>query len=175
MQLTHWDGVWPSIEGASGDGKYLLITKTHVWTDIFVAKVSDHGTDLQKVTRVTSNDSNNRVGGWTRDGALLFASDRTGGKWQIYRQVPSQRMAETLISSPDNAYGSELAPGGEWILYWAKKTAALSQSLMRVSAAGGASERIFDAPTDADPDFHCPITGNSSRRPRRVDELGVDP
>ena len=161
VQITHWDRVWPVVEGVSQDGRYLLIKKNHVWTDIFVAKLSDRGTGLQRLTRVTSNDSVNLLGGWTRDGALLFESDRTGGKSQIYRQLLNQRAAETLTPSTDDAHGSELAPGGAWILYWAIKPTALSQSLMRVPAAGGASERILDVPTDADPDFDCPTIGSS--------------
>ncbi len=161
VQITHWDRVWPSPVGVSQDGRYLLIRKTHLWMDIFAAKVSDHSTGLQQVTRVTSADSDNVPTGWTRDGALLFQSDRRGGKLQVYRQLLSQHVTEAVTSSANNTYGGELAPGGAWILYWEKKTAALSQSLMRVPAAGGPSERILDVTIDADPDFHCPVTGNS--------------
>jgi serine/threonine protein kinase/WD40 repeat protein len=159
-QITHWDRVWLSPGGVSQDGKQLLIDKTHVWDDIFIGKLSEHGTGLQQVTRFTSNDSGNRLGGWTRDGGLLFVSDRGGGKSQVYRQQPGQRTPETLTASPDSAYGSELAPGGTWILYWAMNFAASSQSLMRVPVAGGPSERILDLPSAAVGDFHCPVAGN---------------
>ena len=161
LQITHWDGVWPFPIGVSQDGKYLLVQKTHVWDDIYVGKLNDHGPGLQQLSRVTSNDSTNRLGGWTRDGGLLFSSDRTGGKLQTYRQLLSQRTAETLTSGPNDAFGGEVTPNGAWILYWVRKPAALSMSLMRVAAAGGASERILDAPTNANPDFHCPTAGNT--------------
>ena len=159
-QITHWDRLWPFPGGVSQDGKYLLIKKTHVWDDIFIGKLSEHGMGLQQVTRFTSNDSGNRVGGWTRDGALLFSSDRGGGRLQVYRQQIGQRTPETLTSSPDSANGSELAPGGGWILYWATNFAASSQSLMRVPVAGGPSEKILDLPSAAVGDFHCPVAGN---------------
>jgi serine/threonine protein kinase/Tol biopolymer transport system component len=159
-QITHWDRVWPFPGGVSQDGRYLLIKKTHIWDDIFIGKLSEHGTGLQQVTRFTSNDSGNRLCGWTRDGALLFSSDRGGGRLQVYRQQIGQRTPETLTSSPDSANGSELVPGGEWILYWATNFAESSESLMRVPVAGGPSERILDLPSAAVGDFHCPVAGN---------------
>jgi eukaryotic-like serine/threonine-protein kinase len=161
VQLTHWGGVWPFLEGASQDDKYLLVNKTHTWNDIFIGKLSERGAGLQQLTRITSNESTNRLGGWTHDGALLFASDRAGGKTQIYRQVPGQRVPESLTPGYDSAFGSELAPGGTWILYWSVNSGGLRRTLMRLSVSGGAAERVLDIPTDADPHFHCPIAGNS--------------
>ncbi len=160
VQITHWDRVWSLPHDVSGDGRYLLVEKTHAWDDVSVGKLSEQGTVLEAVTQVTSNDSTNRVGGWTHDGALLFASDRTAGNSQIYRQLPGQRAAQLLTSGPEDAYGAELAPAGTWILYWAVNNSSSRQSLMRVAAVGGASERILELSTDADPDFHCPVAGS---------------
>jgi len=134
--------------------------------DVVVGGLRDDGRRLEQLKQVTSNDSSNYVTWWTPDGKLLFSSDRTRGKNQIYQQRPGQEAAETLISSPD-VTGAKLTRDGAWILYWA--TANTNQTLMRAPATGGTSERILELPAKAVANFDCPTRANGSCVLGRID------
>ena len=168
VKLTHWDGAWPILSGLSKDSKRLIISKSHLWADVYVGELKDHGTRLEKPTRLTASDSMNFPSGWSRDGkSLLIGSDKTGGRNQIYSQRLGQEAAEALILGPDDAYSAELTPDGVWTLYWAAShspgnSKTPDQRLMRAPAAGGASERILETPGDTGFDFHCAILGTDA-------------
>ncbi len=167
VKLTHWDGFWVSPSGLSKDGKRLIITKDHLWQDVFVAELKDGGTRLEKPIQLTLSDSDNYPSWWSRDGrSLLITSNRTGGRGQIYRQQRSQETAELINSSPEDQHDPEVTPDGAWILYWASAHSSGDskfppQALMRVPTEGGVSERVLATPGDTGFLFHCARLANS--------------
>jgi eukaryotic-like serine/threonine-protein kinase len=160
VQLTHWVGMWPNVQGSSADGKRLAVTKYHTWTDVIVTELQDHGNRLGNLTRFTASDSDNRPGFWWPDGkSLLFNSDRSG-KYRIYRQFLGQDASETTISGNDDYNPAALSPDHRWLFYWSvphttDKQPIMNLSLMRVSVTGGASTHVLDLPMAAGTDFQC--------------------
>ena len=167
VKMTRWDRVWPFLGGLSQDGKRLLVLKTHVWNNVFLGELRDNGTQLGKVEHFTSSDTNDSASWWSRDGKwVLFSSDRTGGRSQIYRQTVGQSDPEPLLPGPEDQSSAEVSPDGAWILFWKAqhfqgKSAPSSATLMRVPAGGGTAERVLDAPYDTSTGFHCGRQGNS--------------
>lgn len=175
LQLTHWDGLVPLLSGLSQDGKRLVLLKVHSWIDVFVGELQEHGTRLEKPANMTSNDSLNYPNGWFLDGrSLLISSNKTDGRYQIYRQRLHQEPAEAVISSNDDTGSAELTPDRAWILYWASThasgIAAPRASLMRTPVVGGASERILEARVEAGTAFHCATQANTSCVLSRLDK-----
>jgi serine/threonine protein kinase len=168
VKITHWDGVSPTIGGLTKDGKRLLVMKGHFWNDVFIAELRNNGTQLGKVSQLTSSDSSDRASWWSHDGrSLLFDSDRTGGRNQIYRQTLGQGNAEPLFPGPDDQYSAEVSPDGASILYWTSphspgKPVASTLTLMRAPVGGGTSERILDGPYDSATGSHCATQPNGA-------------
>jgi eukaryotic-like serine/threonine-protein kinase len=166
-KMTHWDGVWPFLGGISQDGKRLLVVKSHVWNNVFNGELRNEGTQLGKVSQLTSSDTNDFASWWSSDGKwVLFSSDRTGGRSQIYRQTIGQSDPELVLPGPEDQFAAEVSADGAWILYWKTphsqgKPAPSSATLMRVPVGGGTSERILDAPYDTSTGSHCGRQANS--------------
>ncbi len=166
-KITHWDGVWPFIGGLSQDGKRLLVMKSHIWNDIFISELRNNGTQLGKVDQFTTSDSNDSASWWLRDGkSLLFNSDRTGGRSQVYRQTLGQASPELLFPGPEDQFSAEVTSDGAWILYWKAphsqgKSGPTTATLMRIPMGGGTSERILDGPFDPATGSHCGIQASS--------------
>ena len=166
VQLTHWDGIWPNLGTMSQDGSRLIVEKEHLWSDVVVGELQDHGDRLDKITRVTSSTSENMPNSWLPDGkSLLISSDRTG-RHRLYRQPLGQGIVEPLLSSSDDTSRGGTTPDGTWILYWlvpklSENQVVPSIYLMRVPAASGAPERILAASADSSTDYHCGTRASS--------------
>ena len=167
-KMTHWDGVWPEIAGLTKDGKRLLVMKVHVWNDVFLGELRNNGTQFGKVNQFTTGDSNDAASWWSLDSkSLLFDSDRTGGRTQIYRQAIGQGSPVALFPGPEDQISAEVTPDGAWILYWTSphssgNSPTTTETLMRAPAEGGAAERILDGPYDSATGSHCGIQANSA-------------
>jgi eukaryotic-like serine/threonine-protein kinase len=167
VKLTHWDHVWPFLCDLNKDGNRLLVAKSHLWIDVVAGALKDNGTRLEKPSQVTKSDSNNYPTAWSREGKfLLIYSNRAGDRYQIYRQQLDKDVAEPLSSGPDDKSSAEITGDGSWILYWASpplpgSSGIPNQVLMRIPTAGGAAERILDAPGTTGSAFHCPTAANN--------------
>jgi serine/threonine protein kinase/Tol biopolymer transport system component len=165
-KITHWDELFPDLPTVSRDSHRLVVVRSHLRDDVYVAELNDGGTRLASPTRLTVSESMDDPSGWMRDSrTILFSSDRTGGS-QIFKQEMERDTAEPLIREPDEEGGAELSPDGRWILYWASGLRGDSQSttarLMRVSASGGAPEQVPQARMNDAVGFDCPTRPNSS-------------
>jgi eukaryotic-like serine/threonine-protein kinase len=174
VQLTHWDRILPALCGLSKDGKRLIITKSHSWTDVIVGALKDNGTRLE-TTQLTNSDSDSYPTWWSRDGKfLLIFSNRAGGRNQIYRQQVAEDVAELLTPGQEEKAFPELTPDGQWMLYWATPHPSGSsefpnQTLMRTPMAGATAERILETPGTTGFAFHCPTVAKSACVLSRVD------
>jgi eukaryotic-like serine/threonine-protein kinase len=185
-KLTHWDNIWVTPSSLSKDGKRLIAVKAHQWQDVVVGELERGGAGLKTPLQLTQNDSYNQPNWWSRDGKfLLIASDRTGGKFQIYRQQMQQGAAEPINPGMEVQNSAEITPDEAWILYWASLEPPAGsklppQTLMRISATGGAAERVLETPGDTGFFFHCARKAGSACVLSRMDKdqlvfYGLDP
>jgi serine/threonine protein kinase len=165
-RMTGWssaDAYGPSI---SRDGKRLISTRSHFWSDVYVGELKKNGKQLDSPRRFTSNDSINNPVTWTRDsGTLLFLSDRTG-RFQTFSQRLDADTAELLIPSPDDQIFATLSTDAAWVLYVSQahggESPLTSQSLMRFPASGGLPEQVLELPMDPMVGLSCPSRSSSS-------------
>jgi len=161
--LSGGDAYWPSV---SRDGKRLILTKNHFWSDVYVGELKENGKQLDSPKRFTSNDSINNPLTWTRDsGTLLFLSDRTG-RFQTFRQRLDADTAELLVPGPDDQIFATLSPDAAWVLYVSQahggESPLTSQRLMRFPASGGLPEQVLELPMDPMMGLSCPSRSSNS-------------
>lgn len=158
VQLTHWDNIFTVPSGLSKDGKRLVIYKHHNWQDVVIDELEPGGVALKNPVQLTQSDSLNQPNWWSSDGqSLLIASDRTGGKFQIYRQPVHEGTAEPINPGPDVQDGAAITPDGAWILYAVSPSGSNvpTVKLMRIPATGGAAEQIMEMSADGGFNFDC--------------------
>ena len=144
--------------------------KGHFWNDVFIAELRNNGTQLGKVSQLTSSDSGAtaRAGGLNDGKSLLFDSDRTGGRNQIYRQTLLAKVTQSHFSRVLTiSILQKSVPDGASILYWTSphspgKPVASTLTLMRAPVGGGTSERILDGPYDSATGSHCATQPNGA-------------
>ena len=175
-KLTHWDNIWTMPCNVSKDGKRLIAVKVHEWQDVLVGELQPGGGGLKDPVQVTQSDSFNQPTWWSSDGKfLLIASNRAGGKSQIYRQQVGQGSAEPINPGPEFQNNAEITPDGAWILYWASSQSSAAQKtppqkLMRISATGGASEQILEMPGGPGFAFNCSRRADAGCLVSRIDQ-----
>ena len=166
VKVTNWSGaaaIWPSV---SSDGKRLAVVKRHSWSDIYVGELKESGTRLDSSKRLTSTESYNYSGTWTRDsGTILFTSDRMG-RSQIFKQRFDTEIAEVIVKGQDDQWGAVLSPDATWILYLSLahggNSRPTSGRLMRFAASGGLPEQVLETPVDPMMWFDCPSRPSNS-------------
>jgi hypothetical protein len=112
--------------------------------------VDGRGAISDSPRRLTLNDRNDWVAGWTADGrGLFFISDREGTP-RLFRQRIDQPTAEPLVAAPGR-YGGTTTPDGTWLFYWRvpRDVGATPRTLelMRVPTAGGPAELVLVSAT----------------------------
>ena len=161
VRMTGWDNMIVDPGGISSDGKRLIVAKSHVWQDAMVGELKENGTRLEKQARLTSSDSQNYPNSWFRDNkSILITSDRAGGRLQLYRHHIDQDVDEPFVSGQEDEASAELTPDGKTVLFWASPHSTATsnfppQTLMRVSADGGSSQRILETSGGPAYAFHC--------------------
>ena len=160
VQITNWHGDQAWSPSASLDGRWLVVTKGHTKTDIFLSELKPKGQQIGGAKNLTLGDSFEIPNAWLADSrAMVISSSRTG-RGQIYRLYLDGRNPEAIVPGPDNQTGAEISLDGAWIMYWSfqndEKANLKSARAMRVSSAGGTPERIFESQPDDTTYFHCP-------------------
>jgi eukaryotic-like serine/threonine-protein kinase len=150
-KLTNWTGF--CMTGLSGtlDGKELAFLKSSPRETSYLADLATGGTHILRPRHFPLSESAEAAVGWTPDSkAIFFRSDRSGSGHQgIYRQSLDQDIAELIVPE---GYGRNpcLTPDGKSLLYLGigengPPPARGPEPVMRVSASGGASQRLFIA------------------------------
>ena len=168
-RLTNWTGFNFQGLNLTADGKRLVFTNNRPQSDVFVAEADGAAHAIKKPERLTFEERLDWPSGWTRDGkSILFHSDRAGA-FNLYQQRVEARTAEVLVINAEQKWSPELSPDGAWILYLSRADQKSPARLMRVPAAGGSSEVVFDLRGSVDfalpgdiattnqpfPSFHC--------------------
>ena len=146
-KMTNWSGANAFRPSVSGDGRRLVVGKSHQWNDIYVGEIKQDGMRLDSPKRITSSDSYNFPSTWTRDsGTILFESKRLG-RFQIFEQRLNTDTAELLVKGPDDQMGAVLSRDAAWILYRSyphlEKSPPTSMRLMRFPASGGLPRKFW--------------------------------
>lgn len=88
----------------------------------------------------TSGDGNDIVPSWSHDGQWLYFGSNRSGSWQVWK-VPSTGGSAQQVTRNGGFIPAE-SPDGHWLYY----TKADQPGLWRMPVAGGAEEKILDAP-----------------------------
>jgi eukaryotic-like serine/threonine-protein kinase len=133
---------------SSADGRRVVFLKRSVQKDVYVADLAPDGRPVNP-RRFTLDDSTDFATNWTSDGkAVLFSSDRNG-TFDIFKQPLDQRVAEAIVSGPDDETGpSAVTPDGAWLYYlvsskgWRFASASRGSAILRTPASGGPREKV---------------------------------
>ncbi len=168
-RLSDWTGVNFQGLNLTGDGKQLVFTNYRPQSDVYIAELDGAGQPFKSAERLTLDERLDWPSAWTHDSkTVLFHSDRAGA-FDLYQQGVQARTADVLVINAEQKWSPELSPDGAWILYLSRVDQKSPARLMRMAAAGGSSEVVFDLrgsvdfaiPTDISstdhpfPSFHC--------------------
>jgi DNA-binding winged helix-turn-helix (wHTH) protein/Tol biopolymer transport system component len=156
---TFSPGVSPFHFTASSGGRRIAFLNGQTQSDVFVADLQRNGTALVDTRRLTLDDHNDLVAGWSTDsGSVLFFSDRNGS-FDIFEQRLDQQVPEPLATTTRDETGPFWTPDGKFLVYavqpegW-KTTALRAVSWMRMERGGGTARDIFGRPVSGD--IKCP-------------------
>jgi serine/threonine protein kinase/Tol biopolymer transport system component len=147
--LFNWPGlafVWLS---GSTNGKRLGLFRGISQDDVYVGKLEGGGTRLTTIRRLTLDDRGDYPAAWTADSkAVLFSSDRNGN-FDIFKQALDQRLAEPVVTGPEDQCDPTLTPDGASILYFAqpggRRLGSLDPvSLSRAPLASGPPQLVLN-------------------------------
>jgi serine/threonine protein kinase len=86
---------------ASADGKRVALVDIPWQIDVYVGDLEANGTRLTEPRRLTHDDRDDYVSGWSRDSKfVLFVSPR-GGTFDIFKQDLDSSTAELIFGSPE--------------------------------------------------------------------------
>jgi Tol biopolymer transport system component/DNA-binding winged helix-turn-helix (wHTH) protein len=124
---------------ATADGRRLVVWRTHVPTEVFIAKFDAPTHQFQEPRRLTMDENTNYATAWTPDSkAVLFVSNRNG-TLNLFKQGIDETTPEALVEGP-NINLARLSPDGSQILYLSGSGpggASSLPSIMSKPLAGG--------------------------------------
>ena len=151
----------------SADGKHLTFLRSNIAPTIYVADLDPRSKTVEKLQRLTLDESRSRPYEWTPDGkGVLYISDRDG-KFHIYRQRIGAASPDLLVEGHDSPSILRLNPDGTEIFYNVQATHPENATpsprspgferekvgLMRAPIAGGAGQLLLEA--DGINNFQC--------------------
>jgi hypothetical protein len=146
-RLTQWSGFQTfhvDCLSITADGKHLALLRANLQGDVYVAETEAGGKAMKNPKRLTLNETDDAIYGWTTDSrAILFASNRNGN-WDIFKQDINQTDAETIVATPGHEGHPNLSPDGAFFLYLvSEKLSPDATRLMRVPVSGGPPELVL--------------------------------
>jgi Tol biopolymer transport system component len=180
-RLTDWTGFYFVDPELTADEKRFVFLDRKGQSDVYIAELTNGGTELKTPQRLTLDERLDWPGGWSLDGKTVFLYSDRNGSFDIYKQGVDERNADTIVSGPEEKWAPQITPDGKWVLYmqWPKggtDPAAASGKLMRVPLSGGPPEVVMDikgrpdsssssSPQDTVggyPSFRCPTHASTS-------------
>jgi Tol biopolymer transport system component len=123
---------------------------------VYVGELQAGATRLEEVRRVTLDDRDDHLSGWTRDSAAVYFSSTRHGSSDIFRQGVRDRTADVVVEGPGREDNAQLSPDGSYLLYMTyplESDSALGR-VMRVPVGGGPPELVLEQKDIAG--FDCP-------------------
>ena len=158
---------WKPRPEVSADGKHLAFLRTNIAPTVYVADVDPKTKSVDKLQRLTLDESRSRPYEWTPDGkAILYVSDRDG-EFHIFRQRIGATSPELLVDGHDSPNILRLNPDGTEILYTSEPAQGRSSPpaprrpaferekvrMMRAPLGGGTGQLLLEA--DGINNFQC--------------------
>jgi eukaryotic-like serine/threonine-protein kinase len=146
VRLTRWFGYSPGLVSVSADGKRIITTKGRAQSDVYVAELEANGQRLKPERRLTLDTSSDWPAGWTKEGEVLFFSDRNG-VFNIFKQKESVQTANLAVPGREDARAPQISPDGMWLLYmvWSDPKQAKPARIMRAPQSGALAETVLEA------------------------------
>src|SRR5262249_56886783 len=122
--------------------------RSNTWSpSVYLGSLAPDGAHLLAKRRLTLDESVSIPSSWTPDSkAVLFNSDRNGTP-EIFKQGVNELLAESLVTSADQASQPRLTPDGSEILYISTpKSGNLEapSSIFAVPIDGGAPRLVLN-------------------------------
>ncbi len=160
---------WKPRPEVSADGKRMMFLRSNIAPTVYVADLNPKTKAIEKVHRLTLDESHSRPYEWTPDGnAVIYVSDRDG-RFHIFRQRIGAASPELLVDGRDVPSVLRLNPDASEILYISELpapggTAGLSNphapefelrkvQLMHAPINGGVGQQLLEA--DGVNNFQC--------------------
>jgi len=160
--ITRWTGYYAEDVNSTRAGKTLSMLKMDAHLDVYVGTLTENGSRLENVRRLTFEHSDDTPSAWTADSnTILLTSDRNGA-FNVFRQNINQQKAERVFGTSDmEVAGGLFTPDGTWILYWSSPKGEGTVRLMRAPGLGGSSDVVLEVPLALEADVRCPRRPNS--------------
>jgi eukaryotic-like serine/threonine-protein kinase len=159
--ITRWTGFYAEDVNSTRDGKTLSLLKMDRHLDVYIGTLTENGSRLEKVRRLTLQHGEESPNTWTSDSnTILLNSDRNGAV-NLFSQNIHRQTAERMFGTADmNAGGAAFTPDGAWIFYESlpKGEGLAGQGtirLMRAPVSGGSSDVVLEVPLAQEIDVHC--------------------
>jgi len=142
-RITQWAGSSLSVPSISADGKRLAVVRFRTQGDVYWGALTEDGTRLTKIQRLTLDDRDDTPSGWTQDSqAVLFTSDRNTHV-DIFKQGLESGTAEPVFVSSEDKSSPQSTPDGSFVLY--RVYGKGSTRLMRIPSSGGPPELVLQS------------------------------
>lgn len=118
----------------SPDGHFLALdSRTGDNSDIFILNV-DNG----KLRRFTSENYDEVVPSWSRDGRTIYYSANTKGVWQVWKRPVNGGFSVQVTHG--GGFGAWESADGRWLYYTKDR---VGRAIWRMPVAGGTEEPVF--------------------------------
>jgi Tol biopolymer transport system component len=180
-RLTDWTGFYFGNPELTADGNRFVFLNGRAQSDVYLAELTNGGSELKTPQRLTLDERVDWPGGWSLDSKTVFLYSDRNGSFDIYKQGVNEHNAQPIVTGPEEKWAPQMSPDGRWVLYmqWPKAVegaAVGSGKLMRIPLAGGPPEAVMDIkghpgivsssdPTNTVagyPSFRCPSRGSST-------------
>ena len=153
QQLTNWSRSCLNTLSVTADGKSLAFLKWASHMTSYVAALAESNTRIDNPRHFPLTESSDGTVDWTADSSAVFFVSNRLGKYGIYKQALDLETPEPIVTE---GYGRNprVTPDGKSLVYLGigekgRWPARGPEPVMRVSVAGGASERLFVAKFDS--------------------------
>ena len=110
-RLAGWKNSQMVYPQASGDGKRMIVTKSHTESRIYLGDLA-FGNKKFAPRRFSPDGWYNVVRDWTKDSKAIVFDSRRYGRWSIFRQDIDAKTPETLIGGSENYLYPKLSAQG---------------------------------------------------------------
>ena len=148
-KLTNWSGFCMGNLSETSDGKKLAFRKWAGKLTSLFADLTNGETQILRTRHFPLSEASEAVTDWMPYGNTMLLASNRSGQFGIYKQSLNEDIAQPVVTE---GYGRNprAAPDGKSILYLGPTEngappGTTPQPVMRVSIAGGASQRLFTA------------------------------
>ena len=155
-RLTHWAGFCTGSLSVTADGKQLVFNKWWASTIVYVADFDHTGRNPLTPHRLNLSDSQEYPVAWTANSREVVFLSRHTGKWGLFRQVPGDEQAQTVVADTGGLVKGSMSPDYKWVLFLCCQDATTWEPLrlLRVRVTGGTPQTIFTLDTAPEPVGH---------------------